>query len=206
MNGAFKHKAELNETPDRASRPFSADRKGFIISEGAGCTILTTRKFASANSIPYDVGIAGWGMTSDANHFVAPNLDTVKTCIDQSIEKANIHTSEIAAIKAHATSTKVGDKVEFDAIKQVFGNNIPRISANKSFLGHAMGASSAIESILTIEGMKQNKLLPTINYTPDPDIEINCATGKAIDLEQEFVLKNSFGFGGCNTCIVFQRL
>ncbi len=113
---------------------------------------------------------------------------------------------DIDAVNAHAASTKVGDKVEFDALKAVFGNQIPLVSANKSMIGHAMGASSAIESIFAMEGMLSETLLPTINYTPDPEIELDCVAEGARHLEQEFVLKNSFGFGGCNACVVFQRI
>jgi len=145
-------------------------------------------------------------MTSDAYHFVAPNLETVRRCIAESIEDAGINPSDIDAINAHATSTRVGDKVEFDALKAVFGDRIPPVSANKSLIGHAMGASSAIESIFAMEGMLNNTLLPTINHIPDPEIELDCVSDGVRDMTQEFILKDSFGFGGCNSCVVFQRV
>ncbi len=207
MNGAYRPKKDAGpEPPETVSRPFSIDRRGFVISEGAGSIIIAAKEFADSHGIKYNIELAGWGMTSDAHHFVAPNLKTVTRCIADSIETAGIKPHDIDAVNAHAASTKVGDKVEFDALKAVFGNQIPLVSANKSMIGHAMGASSAIESIFAMEGMLSETLLPTINYTPDPEIELDCAAEEARHVEQEFVLKNSFGFGGCNACVVFQRI
>ena len=207
MNGTYSPKPGLPEEPaERASRPFSVDRRGFVISEGAGSIIICTKEFADAHGLSYNIEIAGWGMTSDAHHFVAPNLETVKRCITESIDNAGIKPDDIDAVNAHGTSTKVGDKVEFDALKAVFGNDIPPVTANKSLIGHAMGASSAIESIFTIQGMQKNILLPTINYTPDTDMVLDCVPEGARSHNQEYVLKNSFGFGGCNSCIVFRRI
>ncbi|RLB82976.1 MAG: beta-ketoacyl-[acyl-carrier-protein] synthase family protein [Deltaproteobacteria bacterium] len=207
MNGAYTPKPGLPEKPAaKASCPFSLHRRGFIVSEGAGCIIITTKEFADLNGLKYNIEIAGWSMTSDAHHFVAPNLGTVKRCIAESIENAGITPKDIDAINAHAASTKIGDKVEFDALKDIFQDDMPPVTANKSLIGHAMGASSAIESIFAIEGMMKNSLLPTINYTPDPKIKIDCRTEAVRNFEQTYLLKNSFGFGGCNSCIVFKRI
>jgi 3-oxoacyl-[acyl-carrier-protein] synthase II len=206
MNGAYKHKNDRPEPPGSASRPFSANRRGFIVSEGAAAVIIATREFAEAHGLDYRIEIAGWGMTSDAYHFVAPNPDTVTRCIAESISAAGLQAGDIDAINAHGTSTKVGDKVEYDALKRIFGNAIPPVSANKSQIGHAMGASSGIESVFALEGMLKGALLPTINYTPDPEIPIDCVPEGSRPLAQEFVLKNAFGFGGCNSCIVFRRV
>jgi 3-oxoacyl-[acyl-carrier-protein] synthase II len=206
MNGAFKHKKGQVEPPGAASRPFSANRRGFIVSEGAAGIIIATREFAEAHGLKYRLAIEGWSMTSDAYHFVAPNPDTVSRCIAESISSAGLQPPDIDAINAHGTSTKVGDKVEFDALAGIFGNAIPPVSANKSQIGHAMGASSGIESVFALEGMMKSTLLPTINYTPDPEMPMDCVPEGARALEQEFVLKNSFGFGGCNSCIVFHRV
>ena len=207
MNGAFSPKdGQPEESPVKASRPFSINRRGFVVSEGAGCVILTTKEFAQAHGIEYSVEIAGWGMTSDAHHFVAPNLTTVAKCIHDSISDTGISPETIDAINAHAASTRIGDKVEYDALKLIFGNDIPPVSANKSLIGHAMGASSAIESIFAVMGMLNNTLIPTINYTPDPDMDLDCVSDGKRGLSQEFVLKNSFGFGGCNSCVVFRKI
>ncbi len=206
MNGAFVPKQKASpEPPERASRPFSADRRGFVISEGAGAVILTTESFAISHGLRWNTEIAGYAMTSDARHFVAPNFETVRRCIAESITDAGVTPADIDAVNAHATSTRIGDRVEYDALRAVFRNDLPPVSANKSQIGHAMGASSAIESIFAMKGMNQGLLLPTINYTPDPEMELDCVAEGARKLAQEFVLKNAFGFGGCNSCIVFRR-
>ena len=207
MNGVYLPKeGQEEEPPVKASRPFSIDRRGFVVSEGAGAVIIATEEFAKANGLKYCVEIAGWGMTSDAHHFVAPNFETVQQCIRDSITSAGITPREIDAVNAHAASTRLGDKVEFEALKAVFNNHIPPVTANKSLIGHAMGASSAIESIFTMMGMLNNIIPPTINYRPDPELELDCVPEGARSVEQEYVLKNAFGFGGCNTCIVFRRI
>ena len=207
MNGAYRPKeGQLPEPPANASRPFSIDRRGFVVSEGAACVILATRDFADAHGLPYGIELAGWSMTSDAKHFVAPNFETVRRAISESIEDAGVQPGNIACINAHATSTRMGDKVEFDALSAVFGERIPPVCANKSLTGHCMGASSAIESILAMEGMQKGILVPTINYTPDPEMALDCVEEGARLLNQEFVLKNAFGFGGCNACVVFRKI
>ncbi len=206
MNGVYIPKDEReHDFPAAASRPFSANRRGFVLSEGAGAVILATREFAEAHGLPYHCELAGWGMTSDAHHFVAPYLETVKQCMLDAIGDAAIAPRDIDVVNAHAASTKVGDQVECDALQAVFHHNPPPVCANKSLIGHAMGASSVIESIFALLGMRDGVVPPTINYTPDPQIDIDCvAEGKRL-LNQEFVLKNAFGFGGCNSCAVFKR-
>jgi len=206
MNGAYKHKKDQPEEPSAASRPFSANRRGFVVSEGAASVIIATREFADAHGLSYLFEIAGWSMTSDAYHFVAPNPATVTRCVGESLAAAGLKPADVAAVNAHGTSTKIGDSVEFEALSAVFGGTIPPVSANKSQIGHAMGASSGIESVFALEGMRRGMLLPTINYSPDPEIPIDCVPEGARPLAQEFVLKNAFGFGGCNSCIVFRRV
>jgi 3-oxoacyl-[acyl-carrier-protein] synthase II len=206
MNGAYRPKeGQPEEPPEKTSRPFSIHRRGFVVSEGAGCIILATDEFAKAHGLKPKIEMAGWAMTSDAGHFVSPRLETVQRCIEETIANAGLRPDDIDAINAHATSTKVGDKVEADALSNIFGKNVPPVSANKSQVGHAMGASSAIEAILAMEGMINETLLPTINYVPDPEIAIDCVAEGARKLPQEFVLKNAFGFGGCNSCVVLRR-
>jgi len=207
MNGAYRpREGQPDESPEKTSRPFSINRRGFVVSEGAGCIILASAEFAQAHSLKPKFAMAGWGMTSDASHSVSPNLTTVQRCIDETIDRAVLQPKDLDAVNAHATSTKVGDKVEADALHNIFGKKLPPVSANKSQLGHAMGASSAIETILAMEGMLKDTILPTINYIPDPAIDIDCVAEGARKLTQEFVLKNSFGFGGCNSCIILHRI
>ena len=207
MNGAYvPREGQPDDAPPAASRPFSSHRRGFVISEGAGCIILASEAFAQAHGLDAAVAIGGWSMTSDAHHFVAPNLETVRRCIQESIDQAGISAQTVDAVNAHAASTRIGDKVEYDALASVFGSHLPPVTANKSLIGHAMGASSAIESILAIKGMGDGQLPPTINYQADPQIDIDCVADGQRKVDQTFVLKNAFGFGGCNACAVFQRL
>jgi 3-oxoacyl-[acyl-carrier-protein] synthase II len=206
MNGAYTPKEGRNEPPAAASRPFSVDRRGFVISEGAGAIILATEEFAKAHGLRYAVELAGWSMTSDAHHFVMPYMETIGRCMHEAIADAGLAPCDIDAVNAHATSTRAGDKVEYDALTAVFGNRPPPVSANKSQTGHAMGASSAIETILALRGMEDGLLLPTINHHPDPEIPLDCVAEGARPLAQRHVLKNAFGFGGCNACAVFRRI
>ncbi|MBI4633669.1 MAG: beta-ketoacyl-[acyl-carrier-protein] synthase family protein [Deltaproteobacteria bacterium] len=207
MNGAYRPKeGQPVEPPEKASRPFSLNRRGFVVSEGAGCIIIARADFAKAHGLAPRIEMAGWAMTSDAHHFVAPNLETVKQCIAESIAHSGLQPGDIDAVNAHGTSTKIGDRIEGDALKDIFGGEMPPVSANKSQTGHAMGASSAIEIILAMEGMIRDMVLPTINYSPDPDIPIDCVPEGARRVAQEHVLKNAFGFGGCNSCIVLRRI
>lgn len=206
MNGVYSPKeGREDEPPETASRPFSSNRRGFVLSEGAGAVILATREFAEAHGLRYTAELAGWGMTSDAHHFVAPYLDTVKQCMLDAISDAGIIPADIAVVNGHAASTKVGDQVEYDALKAVFGDKMAPVCANKSLIGHAMGASSVIETIFALQAMESGMVPPTINYTPDPEIDIDCVAEGRRALNQEFVLKNAFGFGGCNACAVFKK-
>ncbi len=207
MNGVYiPREGQEQEPPHKASRPFSVDRRGFVIAEGAGAVILAAAEFAGAHGLRARAAIAGWSMTSDAHHVVAPYLPTVSRCIQEAIADAGLEPADIDAVNAHAASTRVGDQVEHEALGQVFGDRIPPVTANKSLLGHAMGASSAVETVLTLLGMRDNVLPPTINYTPDPSMEIDCVAEGSRALAQEFVLKNSFGFGGCNSCAVLSKM
>ncbi|MGD8366925.1 MAG: beta-ketoacyl-[acyl-carrier-protein] synthase family protein [Desulfobacterales bacterium] len=206
MNGAFQHNPDGKAPrPEAASRPFSVHRRGFVISEGAAAVILAATDFAEAHGLVPLARIAGWAMTSDAHHYVAPHLPTVTRCIAQSIDHAGISTRDVAAVNAHAASTKIGDRVEYEALQAVFGDRIPPATANKSMIGHAMGASSAIETVFAVEAMRRGVLPPTINYRPDPQIEMDCTAEGQRPLEQPFVLKNAFGFGGANACVVLER-
>jgi len=206
MNGAYKTKPGEQVDPTRVSRPFSVDRRGFVVSEGAAALILASPDFAAAHGLRPVAELAGWAMTSDASHFVAPNRPTVARCMAGAIAHAGLDPKDVDAINAHATSTKVGDKVEVEALGDVFGDRIPSVTANKSLIGHCMGASSAIETVLAIESMRAGKLPPTINHTPDDELGLSSLVVEAMDLSCRIVLKNSFGFGGCNACLVLRAM
>ena len=207
MNGIFSPKpGQENEPPQRASRPFSQDRRGFVLSEGAGAVILATRQFAAAHGLSYRIELAGWGMNSDAHHVVMPHQPTIRHCMAEALRDAGLAPSNLALVNAHAPSTRIGDQVEYQALRSLFGAQLPPVTANKSLIGHAMGASSALETIFTLRGMEESTVLPTINYSPDPAIEIDCVSEGKRALQQEHVMKNAFGFGGCNACAVFRRV
>jgi 3-oxoacyl-[acyl-carrier-protein] synthase II len=207
MNGAFKPKsAEDTALPHRASRPFSRDRRGFVLAEGAGCVVMASAELARAHGLAAEIELAGWAMTADAHHPVAPHRPTIAACMAQAVADAGIAPAAIATVNAHAASTRVGDKIEDEALHDVFGERVPPITANKSQLGHAMGAASIVESLLALEGMRAGVVLPTLNYAPDPDIHLDVVASPRRLAMQDFVLKNAFGFGGSNTCLVFHRL
>lgn len=207
MNGAFKRKpGEPPPEPAAASRPFSPGRRGFVVAEGAACIVLATPEFARAHGLAWELELAGWCMNGDAEHFVAPRLETVARCMADAVAHAGLTGADIAAVNAHATSTKVGDQVEADALRLVFGERLPPMTASKSLTGHAMGASSAIELVLALEAMRHGLLPPTRNFEDDPALRLDGAVQPAArELTQEHVLKNAFGFGGANCCLVLRR-
>lgn len=205
MNGAYRHKPGHEEEPRRASRPFSVDRRGFVVSEGAGCVVLATERFARQHNLGWQFELAGWHSTSDAHHFVAPNPTTVEQCVRGALEHAGVTPDQVDAVNAHAASTKVGDRVEADVLGRVFEGKAPPTTANKSLIGHCMGASSAIELVWALEGMRRDTLLPTINVSPDPAVDLDLVANEPRPLEHDVVLKNAFGFGGCNACLVLRK-
>ncbi|MDD5308061.1 MAG: beta-ketoacyl-[acyl-carrier-protein] synthase family protein [Deltaproteobacteria bacterium] len=208
MNGAFQSRKPDDrafDDPTKVSRPFSRDRKGFVVSEGAAALVVTTRGHADRLGLEVRAVIEGIGMTSDASHYVAPNLPTIAACIRAALADARLSPDDIDAVNAHAASTSVGDATEVKALDEVFGARRIPVSANKSQIGHSMGASSAVELILAIEGLRRGVLLPTINYDPDPKVPVDAVPEGARPMEQRRVLSNSFGFGGCNVCLVVGR-
>jgi len=193
--------------PALASRPFSIDRKGFVLAEGAGVVVLAAEEMIQAHGLKKLAEVAGIGWNSDAHHFTRPNPETVTLAMVNAIADAEIPSSAIGAVNAHGTSTTRGDSTEVECLRTVFGKRLPEIpvSANKSQIGHSLGASAAIEAALAIEAMRQQIVLPTVNHIADPafqDLDVVPNTVRAHP--HEFVLSNSFGFGGTNCCIVFR--
>ena len=207
MNGVFHDEEGKESAPAETSRPFAVNRRGFVIAEGAGAVIVASADFALAHGLKWQAELRGWSMTSDAHHFVAPYLPTVARCMAEAIADAGLKPGDIDAVNAHATSTKSGDLVEYQALRQIFGDRIPPVTANKSQIGHCMGAASAVETVFALRGLCEGWLPPTINYAPDPELAIaGSLAATARRLDQRFVLKNSFGFGGCNACAVLARV
>jgi len=194
--------------PKQASRPFSIDRKGLVLSEGGGVLVLAAQEMLSIYGLTPKAEVVGIGWTSDAYHFTLPKQETIIQAILEAIDDAGIQPSEIQYVNAHGTSTPKGDKTEIDCLKIVFGEceleKIP-ISSNKSQIGHTLGASAAIEAALGIEGMQNDLILPTVNYIPDPGLTgIDVVPNTARKQSYEFFLSNAFGFGGTNCCVVFR--
>jgi 3-oxoacyl-[acyl-carrier-protein] synthase II len=197
------------EDPTQASRPFSLDRKGFVLAEGGGVVVLAAEEAARANGLVPRAEVAGIGWNSDALHFTRPNAETIIRAMRDAIEDAEIGPEDIGAINAHGTSTPSGDTAEADCMRAVFGDRLSGIpiSANKSQVGHSLGASAAIEAALAIEAMRRGIVLPTVNHIPDPTlVDLDVVPNTARRHPHEFVLSNSFGFGGTNCCIVFRGL
>jgi 3-oxoacyl-[acyl-carrier-protein] synthase II len=193
--------------PARASRPFSIDRRGFVLSEGAGVIVLAAEEMLMRYGLPARAEVLGVGWTSDAYHFTKPNPETITRGIREALDDAGLTPADIQYINAHGTSTQKGDLVEVECLRTVFGKYLEKIplSSNKSQIGHTLGAAAAIEGALAIEGMQQGILLPTINHRPDPRFaDIDCVPNAARRQRCELVLSNAFGFGGTNCCIVFK--
>ncbi|OEU46723.1 MAG: beta-ketoacyl synthase [Desulfobulbaceae bacterium S5133MH15] len=197
------------EDPSQASRPFSLDRKGFVLSEGAGVLVLAAEGAVRSHGLIPKAEIGGIGWNSDAHHFTRPNETTIIRAMRDAIDDAEISPGDIGAVNAHGTSTPKGDSTEVDCLRAVFGNevsNIP-VSANKSQVGHSLGASAAIEAALAIEAMAEGIVLPTVNHIPDPDFsDLDVVPNTVRKHAHEFILSNSFGFGGTNCCIVFRGM
>src|SRR5215204_5536800 len=199
-----------NDDPKRASRPFDLERDGFVIGEGAGILILEELEFAKARGAKIHAEIVGYGMSGDAFHVTMPD-ETGSGAIrvmQRAIKDAGISPEQIGYINAHGTSTPYNDKFETLAIKKVFGDHAYKlaVSSTKSMTGHALGAAGGIEAVISILSLKENQLMPTINYeNPDPDCDLDYVPNEPRNAEVEYVLSNSFGFGGTNACLLFKR-
>ncbi|MEW6006577.1 MAG: beta-ketoacyl-ACP synthase II [bacterium] len=199
-----------NDEPQKASRPFDKERDGFVMSNGSGILILESESHARKRGANIYCEIVGYGMSADAHHITAPKEDGggASLCMENALADANISPDKISCINAHGTSTKLNDKAESLAIKNVFGSyayKIP-ITANKSMTGHLLGGAGAIEAIASILTIKNNIISPTINYEyPDPDCDLDYVPNKAREAKINYVLSNSFGFGGHNASLIFKR-
>ncbi len=193
--------------PTQASRPFSVDRRGMVLSEGAGVLVLAAEETLARFGLRPRAEVMGVGWTSDAHHFTLPNARTIVRAIREAIDDAGLAPADIACVNAHGTSTQKGDKVEIECLREVFGSRLAKIpvSANKSQIGHSLGAAAAIEAALGIEAMRQGVILPTVNHIPDPDLaDVDVVPHSARRQSYEFFLSNAFGFGGTNCCIVLR--
>ena len=211
--GAFAASRALstgfNDTPSRASRPFDAARDGFVMGEGAGILVIEALDHALARGATPIAELVGYGTSADAYHLTAGPEDGsgARRAMQAAIAQAGIAPSDIGHLNAHATSTPVGDKGELAAIKAVFGESSPAISATKSATGHLLGAAGGIEAIFTIQALRDGILPPTLNLeNPDPLAEgLDIVALQARRQPIEYALSNGFGFGGVNASVIFKR-
>jgi 3-oxoacyl-[acyl-carrier-protein] synthase II len=199
-----------NDDPKSASRPFELNREGFVIGEGAGILILEELEFAKARGATIYAEIVGYGMSADAFHITMPDEtgSGAVRVMQKAIKDAGIEPTAIDYINAHGTSTPYNDKFETLAIKKTFGEHAKKlaISSTKSMTGHLLGAAGGIEAVFSVMSIQTNMLPPTINYvTPDPDCDLDYVPNQPRQAEVNYVLSNSFGFGGTNACLVFKR-
>ena len=199
-----------NDDPKSASRPFELNREGFVIGEGAGILILEELEFAKARGATIYAEIVGYGMTADAFHITMPDEtgSGAVRVMEKAMKDAGIEPTAIDYINAHGTSTPYNDKFETLAIKKTFGEHANKlaISSTKSMTGHLLGAAGGIEAVFSVMSIQTNMLPPTINYvTPDPDCDLDYVPNQPRQAEVNYVLSNSFGFGGTNACLVFKR-
>lgn len=199
-----------NDNPQGASRPFDKDRDGFVMGEGAGIIILESLEHAQNRNAEIYAEIVGYGMSADAYHITSPDPEAsgAAKAMKYAIEDANITYEDISYINAHGTSTYYNDKFETIAIKKVFKErayNIP-ISSTKSMTGHLLGAAGGIEGIVCALAVKNNIVPPTINYkNSDPECDLDYVPNKARNMEVNYALSNSLGFGGHNATIIFKK-
>jgi len=195
------------DDPTQASRPFSIDRKGIVLSEGAGVVVLAAEESIATYGLTPKAEVMGVGWTSDAYHFTLPNAATITRAIREAIDDAGLQADDIQYVNAHGTSTFKGDATEVECLRTVFGRALGKIpvSSNKSQIGHTLGASAAIEAALSIEALQQGVILPTVNHLPDPELDdVDVVPNQARRQRCEFFLSNAFGFGGTNCCIIFK--
>ena len=199
-----------NDDPAGASRPFDKDRDGFVMGEGAGFLFIESLDSAKARGAKVYAELVGFGSSGDAHHMTAPKDDGagMASAMKRAIKDAGITPDQIDHINAHGTSTHLNDLCETIAIKKVFGGrakSIP-ITANKSQTGHLLGAAGGIESVFSTLTLHHGVIPSIANYTtPDPECDLNFVVGKPLQKQVEYVLCNSFGFGGTNCCLVFKR-
>lgn len=203
----MKALSHRNEDPAAASRPFDADRDGFVLGEGAGILVFEELEHAKARGANIYAEVLGYGTTCDAGHITAPDPEGVGAAgaMQAALDDADIQASEVDYINAHGTSTPLGDKAETIAIKQVFGDSAKKvaISSTKSSLGHSLGASGGIEAVILCKTIETSTLAPTINYsTPDPDCDLDYTPNQAASKDVKIAMSNSFGFGGHNASII----
>jgi 3-oxoacyl-[acyl-carrier-protein] synthase II len=198
-----------NDDPATASRPWDKDRDGFVLGEGAGVLMLEEYEHARARGARIYCELAGFGMSGDAFHMTAPNMDGPRRCMVNALRDAQISADQVDYVNAHGTSTPLGDKNETDAIKAALGDRAKKIVVNstKSMTGHLLGGAGGLESVFTVLALHHKKSPPTINiFNQDPECDLDYCANSARDVAINVAVKNNFGFGGTNGTLVFRGL
>ncbi|MBN2153966.1 MAG: beta-ketoacyl-[acyl-carrier-protein] synthase family protein [Candidatus Lokiarchaeota archaeon] len=198
----------FNDEPEKSSRPYDTRREGFVPSHGGGVLVFEELEHARRRKAKIYAEVLEVETNSDANHLSNPSVEGQSRLMNLVMAKAGVKREQVDYVNAHATSTPLGDSVEIASIKNVFGDHAKRLKVNapKSMLGHTGWSAGAVESIAAILQMQHNRLAPSINIDElDPDVDIDVCANEAKDWEINYIMKNSFGFGGLNACALFKR-
>ena len=197
-----------NDDPKTASRPFDTDRDGFVMGEGAGVLVLEELEHAKARGAKIYAEIAGYGLSGDAYHITTPSTHGPSRCMRMALRNAGMKPEDIDYLNAHGTSTPVGDANEVKAIKEVFGEHVRSLVVNstKSMTGHLLGGAGGVESVFTVKAIEEQISPPTINvFNQDPACDIDVCANEARPMKIRAAMKNSFGFGGTNSTVIYKR-
>ena len=198
-----------NDDPATASRPWDKDRDGFVLGEGAGVLVIEEYEHAKARGAKIYAELVGFGMSADAYHMTAPNVDGPRRSMEAALRNAGINADQVNYLNAHGTSTPLGDLNETNAIKNAFGSHAKKLVVNstKSMTGHLLGGAGGIESVFTVLAVHHQKSPPTINiFNQDPECDLDYCANEARDMKIDVAVKNNFGFGGTNGTLVFKRV
>ena len=206
---AMRALSTRNDDPQAASRPWDKGRDGFVLGEGAGVLVLEEYERARARGATIYAEVAGYGMSADAGHMTAPNMDGPRRAMLSALRNAGLNPDQVDYLNAHGTSTPLGDINESNAIKAALGEHARQvlISSTKSMTGHLLGGAGGVESVFTVLALHHQVAPPTINlHEPDPECDLDYCAHTARELKIEVALKNNFGFGGTNGSLVFKRI
>lgn len=206
---AMRALSTRNDDPTTASRPWDKDRDGFVLGEGAGILVLEEYEHAKARGAKIYAELAGFGMSADAGHMTAPNMDGPRRAMLNALRNAGVNPDQVDYLNAHGTSTPLGDTNESNAIKAALGDHAKKIVVNstKSMTGHLLGGAGGLESVFTVLALHHQKSPPTMNiFNQDPECDLDYCANEARDMRIDVALKNNFGFGGTNGSLVFRRV
>jgi 3-oxoacyl-[acyl-carrier-protein] synthase II len=198
-----------NDDPTTASRPWDRDRDGFVLGEGAGVLVLEEYEHAKKRGAKIYAELGGYGLSADAGHMTAPNMDGPRRAMLSALRNAGVNADQVDYLNAHGTSTPLGDINETNAIKAALGDHAKKtvVNSTKSMTGHLLGGAGGIESVFTVLAIHNQKSPPTINiFNQDPDCDLDFCANTARDMKIDIALKNNFGFGGTNGALVFKRI